>query len=36
MVSLLAEHYDTKSNVKVGGFRSQFQASYLSIHTEEL
>ena len=27
---------DTKSNVKLGGFRSQLQASYVPIHTEEL
>ena len=33
MVRLLA---DTKSNVKLGGFRSQLQASYESNHTEEL
>ena len=30
-----AERYDTKSNVKLGGFRSQLQASYVSSHTEE-
>ena len=36
MVHLLAERYDTKSYVKFGGFRSQFQASYLSSHSEEL
>ena len=28
--------YDTKSNVKLGRFRSQLQASYVSNHTEEL
>ena len=33
---MLAERYDTKSNVKLGGFRSQLQASYVSSHTEEL
>ena len=33
---LLAEPSDTKSSVKLGGFRSQFQASYVSSHTEEL
>ena len=36
VVRLLAERYDTKSNVKLGEFRSQLQASYVSIHTEEL
>ena len=36
MVSQLAERYDTKSNVQLGGFRSQLQASYVSSHTEEL
>ena len=36
MVRLLAEQSDTKSNVKLGGFRSQLQASYVSSHTEEL
>ena len=36
MVRLLIEHSDSKSNVKLGGFRSQLQASYVSNHTEEL
>ena len=36
MVPFLAERYDTKSNVKLGRFRSQVQASYVSSHTEEL
>ena len=36
VVRLLAERYDTKSNVKLGGFRSQLQASCVSRHTEEL
>ena len=36
VVRLWAERYDTKSNVKLGGFRSQLQASYVSNHTEEL
>ena len=36
MVHLLAEQSDTKSSVKLGGFRSQLQASYVSSHTEEL
>ena len=36
VVHLLAEPYDTKSNVKLGGFRSQFQGPHVSSHTEEL
>ena len=36
VVRFLAEQYDTKSNVKLGGFRSKLQASYVSSHTEEL
>ena len=36
MVRLLPEQYDTKSNVNLGGFRSQLQASYVSSHTEKL
>ena len=32
MVRLLAEQYDTKSNVKLGRFRSQFQASNVCSH----
>ena len=36
MVRLLAERYDTKSNVMLGGFRAQLQASYMSNHTQEL
>ena len=36
VVCLLAEQYDTKSNLKLGGFRSQLHASYVSSHTEEL
>ena len=35
VVRLLAERYDTKSNVKLGRFRSQLQASYVSSHNEE-
>ena len=35
-VRLLAERYDTKSNVKLVGFQSQLQASNVSSHTEEL
>ena len=36
MVRFLAERYDTKSSVKLCGFRTQLQASYVSSHTEEL
>ena len=36
MVRLLAERSDTKSKVKLGGFQSQLQVSYVSNHTEEL
>ena len=36
MIRLLAERYDTKSNIKLDGFRSQLQASNVSSHTEEL
>ena len=36
MVRLLPERSDTKSNVKLGGFRSQLPACYVSSHTEEL
>ena len=36
VVRLLAERSDTMSNVKLDGFRSQVQASYVSSHTEEL
>ena len=32
---LLAERYDTKSNVKLGGSQSQLEASYVSSNTEE-
>ena len=35
MNRLLAKRYDIKSNVNLGGFRSQLQASYVSSHTEE-
>ena len=35
VIRLFAERYDTKSNVKLGGFRSQVQSSYVSSHTEE-
>ena len=35
MVRLLAERSDTKSNVELGGFRSQLQASYMSSQTEK-
>ena len=33
---LLTEQYDTKSNVKLGRFQSQLEASYVYSHTEEL
>ena len=36
VVRLLAERYDTKSKVMLGGFRSQLQASYVFNHTEDL
>ena len=36
VVCLLAERYDTKSNMKLGRFQSQLQTSYMSSHTEEL
>ena len=36
IVLLLSEWYDIKSNVKLGGFQSQLQATYVSSHTEEL
>ena len=36
MVHLLAERYDTKSNVKLCWFRPQLQASYVCSPTEEL
>ena len=36
VVRLLAVWYDTKANINLGGFRSQFQASYVSSHAEEL
>ena len=36
VVRLLAEMSDTMSNVKLGRFRSQLQASYVSSHIEEL
>ena len=35
-IHLLAEWYDTKSSIKLGGFWSQLQASYVSSNTEEL
>ena len=35
IVRLLAERYDTMSNVKLGEFRSQLQASNVSSLTEE-
>ena len=36
VVRLQAEQYGTKSNVKLGGFQPQLQASNVSSHTEEL
>ena len=33
---LMAERYDTKSNVKLGEFQSQLEVSFMSSHTEEL
>ena len=36
MVCLLAERSNTKSNVKLGAFRSQLQASNVSTYIEEL
>ena len=36
MVRLLAEQSNTKSKVKLDGFWSQLQASYVSSHTEDL
>ena len=35
-VRLLAEQYETKSNVKLDGFQSQLRAPYVSSHNEEL
>ena len=35
MYRLMTEWYDTKSNVKLGGFQSQLEASSMSSHTEE-
>ena len=35
-IYILAERSDNKSNLKLGGFRSQFQTSYVSRHTEDL
>ena len=32
----MAEQYDTKSNVNLGRFQSQPEASYVSSHTDEL
>ena len=32
----MAERYDTKSNLKLGGFQSQLEASYVSSHIKEL
>ena len=35
MIHLLAKRSDTKFNIKLGGFRSQLQVSYVSSHTKE-
>ena len=32
----MAERYDTKCNLKLGGFQSQHEASSVSSHTDEL
>ena len=32
----MAEQYDAKSNVKMGGFQPQLEKSYVSSYTEEL
>ena len=32
----MAERYDTKPNVKLGGFQSQLEASCVSRHADEL
>ena len=36
MCRLLAERYDTKSKVKLGGFQPELKASCVSSHTDEL
>ncbi len=36
VVRLLAERYDSESNVKLIGFQYYLQASYVFTHTEEL
>ena len=36
VVRLLAERYDTKSNIKLGRLGSKLQASYVSNHIVEL
>ena len=35
VVRLLAERFESKSNIKLDGFRSRFLATYVSSHTEE-
>ena len=35
VVRLVAERYETQSNVKLDGFRSRLRASCVSSHTEE-
>ena len=36
LCKVVAKQYDTKSNVKLGGFRSQLKVSYVSSHDEKL
>ena len=36
ILCVLAEWYDTKSNVKLGRFQSQLQVSYMSSHTDKM
>ena len=35
-MSLMAERYDTESNVNFGGFQTLLQASYVSIYADGL
>ena len=35
-MSTVGARYDTKSNIKLGGFQSQVEASRVSSHTDEL
>ena len=36
VVRLLTERFDSKFNIKLGGFRFQIHSSYVSNHTEQL